>query len=88
MASRTSDGAAEPGAGGIVAPSRALRVAADESCLVQNLEMLRDGRPAHGQAARELAHGSGSPSEPLEYSAPRGVGQGSNDVGNVSHYLP
>src|SRR5262249_46231812 len=56
----------------------------DEARILQHLQVLRDGRPADRQLARELGDGLRPPGQPLEDGPPGRVAKGRPAVRSVS----
>ena len=68
--------AATPGRIDGVDASGSRRPINDQPGLLEQLEVLRDGWPAHRQPVRELAHGSRVRDEPLEDGASGWIPEG------------
>ena len=58
-----------------------------EAGIEQDAEVLRDGRPADGEAAGEVAHRPGPLAEGLEHGPPRRIAECLYRI-SVSHNLP
>ena len=69
-----------------VEPPRPLLAGDDESRFFEHPQVLRDGRPAHREAVRELADGPGAATEPLEDRPPGWTAECVHRP-SVSHYL-
>ena len=78
---------AEPFRVDLVDVPSALRLVDHEPRVLQDLEVLRHGRPADRQLARELADRARRAREPLEDLAPGRVGEGREGDRSVSHTL-
>jgi hypothetical protein len=72
----------------VVDAPRALRPVGDEAGRLEDLQMLLHGRPAHRQAARQLADRMRPARHALEHAASRRVAKGCERGRNVSHNLP
>lgn len=55
---------------------------ANEPCVSQHTQMLRDGRPAHPEAGSEIVDRCRSAAEPVENRAPGGIRYGAEYVGD------
>jgi len=71
----------------LINPPCSCATVADQACLFQNAEVLRDGRARDGQSCRQLIHGSRMVTQHFEDGQPGGVAKSREAILYVSAHL-